>query len=187
MNYITNYYKNLCEQLQEKINILEANIRSASEIEELGSKEYEKALKNKERELGRRLTQDEISDIANATIGPYTRRAASRERLISRASASLPSVARAGDVQTATQFADVFRDISKTTGTGKFAGYRNLPPEVAREVQSGVKSITQSGRNIRSFGVETSVPADIAAMRKFVQMGKGRYQPPTHVSPSTQY
>lgn len=28
MNYLTNYYKNLCEQLQEKINILEAEIYS---------------------------------------------------------------------------------------------------------------------------------------------------------------
>ena len=28
MNYLTNYYKNLCEQLQEKINMLEAEIYS---------------------------------------------------------------------------------------------------------------------------------------------------------------
>ena len=27
MNYLTNYYKNLCEQLQEKVNILEAQIK----------------------------------------------------------------------------------------------------------------------------------------------------------------
>jgi hypothetical protein len=29
MNYLTNYYKNLCEQLQEKINILEAGYAKA--------------------------------------------------------------------------------------------------------------------------------------------------------------
>ena len=28
MNYLTNYYKNLCEQLQEKINMLEAEVYS---------------------------------------------------------------------------------------------------------------------------------------------------------------
>lgn len=31
MNYLTNYYKNLCEQLQHKINILEAQIHSPAE------------------------------------------------------------------------------------------------------------------------------------------------------------
>lgn len=29
MNYITNYYKNLCEQLQEKVNLLEAGLKAA--------------------------------------------------------------------------------------------------------------------------------------------------------------
>ena len=29
MNYLTNYYKNLCEQLQERINILEAGYAKA--------------------------------------------------------------------------------------------------------------------------------------------------------------
>ena len=31
MDYLTNYYKNLCEQLQEKLNILEAQIREAND------------------------------------------------------------------------------------------------------------------------------------------------------------
>ena len=29
MNYLTNYYKNLCEQLQEKVNILETQLQEA--------------------------------------------------------------------------------------------------------------------------------------------------------------
>jgi len=29
MNYLTNYYKNLCEQLQEKIDLLEAGLKKA--------------------------------------------------------------------------------------------------------------------------------------------------------------
>jgi hypothetical protein len=29
MNYLTNYYKNLCEQLQEKVNMLEAQLQEA--------------------------------------------------------------------------------------------------------------------------------------------------------------
>lgn len=29
MNYLTNYYKNLCEQLQEKVNLLEAGLKAA--------------------------------------------------------------------------------------------------------------------------------------------------------------
>ena len=31
MDYLTNYYKNLSEQLQEKLNILEAQIREAND------------------------------------------------------------------------------------------------------------------------------------------------------------
>jgi hypothetical protein len=29
MDYLTNYYKNLCEQLQEKVNLLEAGLKAA--------------------------------------------------------------------------------------------------------------------------------------------------------------
>jgi hypothetical protein len=36
MNYLTQYYKNICENLQAKIEIIEANLRSASEIQQLG-------------------------------------------------------------------------------------------------------------------------------------------------------
>jgi hypothetical protein len=190
MNYLTNYYKNLSEQLQEQINILEANIRSASEIKQIGTEELEKALRNKEIELGRRLTRDERSAIIDQIVGSYTRRSLNRESLIKRATEQLPVVAQSGDVQTATQFADVMGDISRINITGKVAGYRNFDPSDAKELQSTNERIAQLGKGMRSMGMQTSVPADIAAMRKVVQMGKGRYQPPLptpqtmHVTPS---
>jgi hypothetical protein len=187
MNYITNYYKNLCEQLQEKINILEANIRSASEIKEIGTEELEKALRNKERELGRRLTQDERSAIIDKIVGSYTRRSLNRGALIGNALAQLPGVVQSGDVKTGEQVADVMRDMSRINFSGKVAGHRNFSPKIAQELQSGDELIAKTGRDMRSMGMQTTVPADIAAMRKVIQMGKGRYQPPTHVSPSTQY
>jgi hypothetical protein len=193
MNYLTQYYKNLCEQLQEQINMLEANIRSASEIEELGKNLYKKALDDRERELGRKLTYDEVSAIADETIIPYTNRADRRQELITRASAQLPVVAQSGDVETATQFADVMGDISKKNIVGKVAGYRNLSPETAERIRTYEQGTAEIGKEIRNFGGQTTVSADIPAMRKVVQMGRGRYQPPLptpetmHVSPSTQY
>ncbi len=193
MNYLTQYYKNLCEQLQEQINILEANIRSASEIEELGKNLYKKALDDRERKLGRKLTYDEVSAIADETIIPYTNRAERRQELITRALAQLPVVAQSGDVETATQVADVMGDISKKNIVGKVAGYRNLSPERAESIRRYQQGTAEIGKEIRNFGGQTTVSADIPAMRKVVQMGTGRYQPPLptpqtmHVSPSTQY
>jgi hypothetical protein len=193
MNYLTQYYKNLCEQLQEQINILEANIRSASEIEELGKNLYKKALDDRERKLGRKLTYDEVSAIADETIIPYTNRAERRQELITRALAQLPVVAQSGDVETATQVADVMGDISKKNIVGKVAGYRNLSPETAERIRTYEQGTAEIGKEIRNFGGQTTVSADIPAMRKVVQMGTGRYQPPLptpqtmHVSPSTQY
>ncbi len=189
MNYLTNYYKNLCEQLQEQINILEANIRSASEIEQLGHETYKKALDDRKRELGRKLTDDEVSAIADETIIPYTIRAERRQELITRALAELPGVAQSGDVETATQVADVLGDISKKNIAGKVAGYRNLPPETAERVRNYNQGTAEIYKEIRNFGGKTTVPPDITAMRKVVQMGRGRYQPPLptpetmHVTP----
>jgi hypothetical protein len=173
--------------------MLEANIRSASEIEELGKNLYKKALDDRERELGRKLTYDEVSAIADETIIPYTNRAERRQELITRASAQLPVVAQSGDVETATQFADVMGDISKKNIVGKVAGYRNLSPETAERIRTYEQGTAEIGKEIRNFGGQTTVSADIPAMRKVVQMGTGRYQPPLptpetmHVSPSTQY
>jgi len=189
MNYLTQYYKNLCEQLQEQINILEANIRSASEIQELGNNLYNQALKDRERELGRKLTPDEISAISDETLVPYGKRAERREELIRRASAQLPGVAQSGDVETATQFADVMGDISKRNAIGKVAGFRNVSPETAESMRKFNQGTAELGKEIRNLGGQTTVSADIPAMRKVVQMGRGRYQPPLptpltmHVTP----
>jgi hypothetical protein len=193
MQYLTNYYKNLCEQLQEQINILEANIRSASEIQQLGHETYKKALDDRERKLGRKLTYDEVSAIADETIIPYTNRAERRQELITRALAQLPGVAQSGDVETATEVADVIGAISQRNISGKVAGHRNLPPETAERIRKYEQGTAEIGKEIRNLGGQTTVPADIAAMRKVIQMGRGRYQPPLptpetmHVSPSTQY
>jgi hypothetical protein len=193
MQYLTNYYKNLCEQLQEQINILEANIRSASEIQQLGHETYKKALDDRERKLGRKLTYDEVSAIADETIIPYTNRAERRQELITRALAQLPGVAQSGDVETATEVADVIGAISQRNISGKVAGHRNLPPETAERIRKYEQGTAEIGKEIRNFGGQTTVSADIPAMRKVVQMGTGRYQPPLptpqtmHVSPSTQY
>jgi len=177
MDYLTNYYKNLCEQLQEKINMLEANIRSASEIEQLGQEEYEEALR-KERVTGRQLSMQDIEDIAAKTIGPYTQRALKRQRLITTATEQLPDVAHSEDVETAKQYADVMGDISKRSISGKVAGYRNFSPEDAERIKSGEEKLSNTTKKIRGLGLKTLVPADIPAMRKFIQMGKGKYEAP---------
>jgi hypothetical protein len=53
MNYLTNYYKNLCEQLQERIDLLEAGLKKALETgePELMKKEFLKGKARVERKL----------------------------------------------------------------------------------------------------------------------------------------
>ena len=177
MNYLTNYYKNLCEQLQEKINILEANIRSASEIQEIGNKKYREAVDDLERKLGRRLTVDEFSEIAKHTIKPYAQRAMAREMLVQTATKELPSVAATGDVETATQYADVMGDIAKENISGKGLGFHELG-QYASIPQMSAQRRASVSQSLRQAGIPTLVPADIAAMRKFIQMGRGQYQAP---------
>lgn len=177
MNYLSNYYKNLCEQLQEKINMLEANIRSASEIEQLGQEEYKKALEKKKASKGE-LSMQDIEAAAGETIAPYTQRSLKRERLITKATEQLPDVAQSGDVETAKQYADVMGEISKRNISGKVAGYGNLPPEGVESIKAGQEEISKLSKEMRNRGAKTLVPADIAAMRKFIQMGKGKYEAP---------
>ena len=53
MNYLTNYYKNLCEDLQHQIDLLEAGLKNAIRTKnpELIKKEKAKAEARREREL----------------------------------------------------------------------------------------------------------------------------------------
>lgn len=51
MHYLTNYYKNLCEQLQEKINILESQLNEAGLQKALRSKDPEKLKKETEKQI----------------------------------------------------------------------------------------------------------------------------------------
>jgi len=183
MNYLTNYYKNLSEQLQEKINMLEANIRSASEIDEIGREEYRKNLERRKAKKAREaeardLSSDEVKAAADETIRPYTARAMRRQDLITRATEQLPYVAQSGDVETARQYADVMGDIAIRDISGKVAGYRNQPPETIESNIAGDERVSKISKGIRSRGGQTLVPADIASMRKFIQMGKGKYEAP---------
>lgn len=57
MNYLTNYYKNLCEQLQEKINILEAGYAKA-----IRSGDREKMEKELARQRYLEKFKEELSD-----------------------------------------------------------------------------------------------------------------------------
>ena len=62
MNYLTNYYKNLCEQLQEKVNILESGLKAA-----LKSGDKEKM----EQELGRQRARHALkSEVARKGLPP---------------------------------------------------------------------------------------------------------------------
>lgn len=57
MNYLTNYYKNLCEQLQERINILEAGYAKA-----IRSGDREKMEKELARQRYLEKFKEELSD-----------------------------------------------------------------------------------------------------------------------------
>ena len=189
MNYLTNYYKNLSEQLQEKINNLqkmldEARIRSPAEMRQIGSGEM----------------MDQLSDEPNprpkinAGYSPWARRAERRETLIRNAASQMGDVAMAGDVETARQFSDVMADINTHSGYGKVAGLRDMtdkddsgvesqfvndPGPSNRDVAlSKERQITQQALADRAAGKAVNVPADIAAMRKFIAMGRGQYKAP---------
>lgn len=187
MHYLTNYYKNLCEQLQEKINILEARIRSPSEMRQQGAAQM----------------MDQLSDEPNpnpqinAGYSPWARRAERREQLIRNAAAQMGDVARAGDIETARQFSDVMADItahpSAKDTRNKDAALGGMVAAEKEEVDRDGEVTRPSLRDLRlakeekarqealaarASGQSVNVPSDIAAMRKFIQMGKGRYVPP---------
>ena len=171
MNYLTNYYKNLCEDLQAKIDLLEANIRSAAELRDIAAQEYEKAadeLRTKKKISGENpyLSPEEIEIIVKTKAGPYYARAQRREDLLRRATSMLGDVAQAGDVETARQFGDVITDISRP-GL-KTAGSVTGAEDVVRDITT----------DTRKQGYPVNVPADIAAMRKVIEMGTGRYKAP---------
>ena len=59
MIYLTNYYKNLCEQLQQQVNILEANLNTPDDI-----RRYERN-PNSNRAFKREETIDAIRGLLN--------------------------------------------------------------------------------------------------------------------------
>jgi hypothetical protein len=186
MHYLTNYYKNLCEQLQERIKILEANIRSPDEMIRIGGAE-----------MMRELEPVEGNDPAriNSGYSPWAERARKRQTLVTNATAKLGDAAMTGDVETVRAIGDVVADMTKVSGLGKEAGLRNWSEEedpefkgvdAAMEPQPSARQMELSRRERerqealakRQSGEAVAVPADIAAMRRFIQAGRGQYQAP---------
>jgi hypothetical protein len=73
MDYLSNYYKNLCEQLQEKINILEAGLQQAMKTgePEMMKKEFLKGKARKVRKLSAaREEENKAEKEKNSFFGP---------------------------------------------------------------------------------------------------------------------
>jgi hypothetical protein len=201
LNFSPNLYDNalirkkLSEQLQEKINILEAEIRGPEQIITLGKKAFEDAVEKLKAEQGVKfLSNEDLAHVAKTVYSPYVERAMKRENLIKRATEKLGDVAMTGDVETAQQYGDVMTDINRDLYTGKVAGLRNLDPADAARLKDLQSQNYEAARRNRERGIATNVPADTAAMRKFAAMGSDRYQAPfsqpegsvngMHVTPS---
>ena len=85
MDYLTNYYKNLCEDLQTKINLLEAGLKKAqaSGDPELLAKEKAKAkhrIKRVKEDIKNELTMMNRSANAYGWNDPRTRAAEERHQ-----------------------------------------------------------------------------------------------------------
>lgn len=186
MNYLTNYYKNLCEQLQERINILQERINTPEEIREMGKNKMADAMLELRKKLGASyLSQEQLDQLADEHFMPFAKRAQARENLIKNATAELGGVAQAGDVKTAQQIGDVLADMVKpgsydyTTGKRtKIAGGANLSAERAARENELSQSEYESQRRRRDMGYVTNVPPNVEAMRAFIRAGRGQYQPP---------
>lgn len=186
MNYLTNYYKNLCEQLQEKINILQERINTPEEIREIGKNKMAAAMLELRKKLGASyLSQEQLDQLADEHFMPYARRAQARENLIKNATAELGGVAQAGDVKTAQQIGDVLADMVKpgsydyaTGKSTKIAGGANLSSERAARENELSQSEYESQKRRRDMGYVTNVPPNVEAMRAFIRAGRGQYQPP---------
>ena len=199
MNYLTNYYKNLCEQLQERINMLEA-IRSPAELLAQGNKAFQDEVDAETTPASEREQPNFPDSAPNRSYAAYRGRADRRAALINNATAQLSSAA--GDAETLRQFGDVMADINNPYGS-KVAGMRDLVDMDARaqaeEEEKGNNSpferpsqstssrllaqreqARQAGLAARAAGQNVNVAPDIAAMRKFIQLGKGTYTPGIH-------
>jgi len=184
MNYLTNYYKNLCEQLQERINILQERINTPEEIRQIGKDKMAAAIR-KLQKPGSYVSPEQISKLADEHFMPYARRAQRREQMASGAAAQLGGMAQSGDVETAQQIGDVLAHMLKpgsydptTVTSTKIAGGANLSPEQAARENELAQVEFENQKGLRDLGVVTNVPPSIQAMRSFIRAGTGRYQPP---------
>jgi hypothetical protein len=131
----------------------------------------------------------------NSGYSAWAERARKRQTLVRNAMAKLGDTAMTGDVETARAIGDVVADMTKVSGLGKEAGLRNWSDEedpefkgvdAAMEPQPSIKQMELARREKerqealakRQSGEAVAVPADIAAMRRFIQAGRGQYQAP---------
>lgn len=184
MDHLTRHYRHLCEQLQEKINVLEARINNPSEIREIGKNKMNVVLQQM-RDSGVPITPDVISKVADEHFMPYAKRAQDRQNRIRNATAELGGMAQAGDVKTAINVGDVLADMAKP---GSYDSATGTPTKIARGANLGAERAARENeleqieyetrKRLRDMGSVTNVPADIEAMRAFIRAGRGQYQPP---------
>lgn len=121
MHHLINFYKHRCEQLQEKLNLLEAFIRTPEQIKimapnlafEAGANEM--ARLEARREAGEVIPPEEgayrISKAAGVRAAEIELRGAVRLRQIRSALNMIPNAARAGDTDAVHSLSRVLADI----------------------------------------------------------------------------
>jgi hypothetical protein len=177
MNYLTNYYRNICEQLQERLNVLEqqlqeAQVRGPAQIKELGSKEADKA---KAAVLARGGSEDEAMQAMSGVYKQYLSRANKREGQIQKNIEILPDLAQTGDVETTSMVGNVLADVSKALNP--------TPGSPAlRELEASKRAREDKFANI-GMGARSGKSANVADMRRFIEIGKGQFQAPWQQEP----
>jgi hypothetical protein len=159
MNYLTNYYKNLCEQLEQRVNQLskqlqEANVRSPEDSAELAGREYSK--KHNAFRLANQGRYPEMGELDAMMRGRHRSSEAFRRNMVRNATAMLGDIAQAGDQETVRQIGQVLHGMTDVRDPSlKIAGAENVGPTIP-----------------------------VAAYRKMIQIAKGKYQVPWQDQPS---
>jgi hypothetical protein len=177
MHYLTNYYRNICDQLQERVNVLEqqlqeAQLRGPAQIKELGSKEADKAKANV---LARGGSEDEAMQAMSGVYRQYLSRANKREGQIQKNIEILPDLAQTGDVETTSMVGNVLADVSKALNP--------TPGSPAlRELETSRRAREDKFADI-GLGARSGKSANVADMRRFIEIGKGKFKAPWQQEP----
>ena len=172
MNYLTNYYKNLSEQLQIRVNDLqqkleEAQIRGPAQIKELGSKEADKA---KASVLAKGGSESEAMKAMSDVYKQYLSRANKREAQVQKNIEILPDLAQTGDVETTSMIGNVLSDVSKAL---------NPTPgsPTLRELEASKRAREDKFANM-GMGARSGKSSTVEDMRRFLDVSKGKFQAP---------